>query len=73
MEFFNPHANYDFIGKKNIFIALSVILVVGSLIAIFKPGLQFGIDFAGGTEVQISFKDKTETSEVRKILTDNGF
>ncbi len=73
MEFFNPNSNYDFIGKKNIFIALSIILVVGSLIAIFKPGLKFGIDFAGGTEVQIFFKDKVETSEVRKILTDSGF
>ena len=73
MEFFNPNTNYNFIGKKNIFIFISTVAVVGSLIAIFKPGLQFGIDFAGGTEVQVFFKDKVETSEVRKILADGGF
>ena len=73
MEIFNPHANFDFIGKKNVFIAFSIFLVIGSLISIFKPGLKFGIDFSGGTEVQIQFNKSIDSAEVRKILNDSGF
>lgn len=73
MEFFNPNNNFDFIGRKNLFVSLSVIAVILSLFFLFKPGLKFGIDFAGGTEVQVKFFQKTETAELRKILEESGF
>ncbi len=73
MEFFSSHANFDFVGKQKFFISISITLVIFSLIAVFKPGLKFGIDFSGGTEVQIHFNQVITSAEVRKILNDAGF
>ncbi|MDP3733094.1 MAG: protein translocase subunit SecF, partial [Candidatus Daviesbacteria bacterium] len=73
MEFFNPKANYDFISKRNFFVSVSMIAVFISLVALFKPGLKFGIDFSGGTEVQVKFLQHIDSKEVRKIIEDSGF
>ena len=47
--------NIDFLSKANIFAGLSILLVLVSLVLIFSKGLNYGIDFAGGTEVQVLF------------------
>jgi len=58
---------FDFIGNRNIAFVISIVLIVlgiGSIVV--KGGLNFGIDFAGGTLVEVRF---TETQEVEKIRT----
>ena len=47
-----------------------MLLVLASLILVFTKGLQYGIDFAGGIEVQVQFKNKVDSSQVRKALAD---
>lgn len=59
---------FDFIGKTKILVAVSAIAVVGSLLYIAIFGLNYGIDFAGGTEVQVQFQKPVETSQVRSFL-----
>ena len=63
------NANYDFVGKRRWFYLLSGGLVVLSLISIlFRGGLTYGIDFTGGTLVQVRFDKPVSVETVRKGL-----
>src|SRR5690349_13254450 len=70
-HFMVPHAwniNIDFIGRMYGILIVSAVLCVGSLVALFTMGLNFGTDFAGGYEIQVHFpKPETET-QIRDIL-----
>ncbi len=69
MEFIKPGVNIDFIGKRKIFISISLTLIIMGLISIaLKGGLRYGIDFAGGTIVQVKFKKKVTVSDLRKVI-----
>lgn len=60
----------DFQGKKHIAIGISTLLIIISLISIFSKGLNFGIDFKGGTLLQVYFPVEKNVSEnqIRPIL-----
>lgn len=63
--------NFDFIGKQKITIGLSLILIVIGIVSIFfHKGLNYGIDFSGGTIVQVQFKTAVTAEDVRKALND---
>jgi len=63
---------FDFFGKTKMFVMLSIILVVASLAYIGAKGLNYGIDFAGGTEMQVQFTNNVEVDEVRNFLGEVG-
>jgi len=73
MQFFKKTPNYDFMGRRRFFGACSAIAVLLSLAAVFVIGPKFGIDFMGGTEIQISFKGQVDAGEVRATLDKLGF
>lgn len=65
----------DFIGMRNIsFIISGIIALIGiiAIIQIARGAANMGIDFSGGTSVQIKFAKPFTTDEVRKALADNG-
>src|SRR5882757_6720209 len=64
---------YDFLGIAKYITALSVVLVIISLGIIFSKGLNYGVDFAGGIEVQAQFSQGVDASHVRKFMADEGF
>ena len=64
---------YDFMGKRNHALVLSSILIIISFVALFTRGLNFGLDFTGGTVVVVSFDQGVEVSQVREKLETNGF
>lgn len=68
MEIFNTGKTYDFMGKRLPFLALSAILFLASLGILFTKGLNFGIDFAGGTLVQVKYEKKAPIDDIRDIL-----
>ena len=72
IEFFhNP--NFDFLGKKVIFLGLSALLIlagVGSLWS--KGGLTLGIDFEGGTHVYVKFAETPDLQTIRSQLREQG-
>ncbi|MRI59342.1 MAG: protein translocase subunit SecF [Epsilonproteobacteria bacterium] len=68
MEFFKTDKIYDFMGKAKYFMALSAILVLGSWALLFFKGLNFGIDFAGGTIVQVRYDKPVDIATIRKAL-----
>jgi preprotein translocase subunit SecF len=62
--------SFDFIKYHNIAYLISGALVVGSIIAIFTMGLNYGIDFRGGKEFVFQFDNPVTVSEIRSELTE---
>ncbi|SFM93014.1 protein translocase subunit SecF [Thermodesulforhabdus norvegica] len=73
MEFIRPDINLDFVGRRNIAFVLSIVLIVTGLSAmVIRGGLNMGIDFAGGTIVQVKFSEPVEVSQIREALKPLG-
>lgn len=63
--------HFDFVGKRKIFISISVVLVAISLIYIFTKGFNFGVEFLGGSELILRVESSSFTeADVRKILNE---
>ncbi len=64
----------DFIGKRFLCAAISVGMILAGLIAIPVRGVRLGIDFAGGTEVQVHFAEAVaiDAAEIRRVVEDCG-
>lgn len=60
----------DFTSKRKMFIIISVILVLVSLISIFTRGFNFGVDFSGGTDLVFSSTEDLTVAELREKLAD---
>ena len=71
-EIIPPGTRIDFIGKRRLAAALSGALLLAAAIAIPINGVRLGIDFAGGTEIQLRFASGVEANEgvIRSVLTD---
>lgn len=63
---------FDFVGKSIWFSGLSAVLVVASIWLISAKGLNYGIDFAGGTELQLQFSKPVAAETVRTSLSGVG-
>ncbi|WP_440223545.1 protein translocase subunit SecF [Dokdonella sp. MW10] len=73
MELFNPNANIDFMRWRKVSLTISVILMVVSAALIFVRGLNYGLDFTGGTLVEVTYERAIDVAEVRSALSDGGF
>lgn len=73
MLFFKRTPNFDFIGKRNIAMILSGVLLIISIYSLITSGLNLGLDFRGGILVEVGYPKAVEVETVRKQLADNGF
>lgn len=64
--------NFDVIGKRKIWYIFSLLLIIPGLISIFVQGFNLGIDFTGGTIVELQFAKPVTVLEVRNTLKDYG-
>jgi preprotein translocase SecF subunit len=64
----------DFIGRRHVCAAISAALLLAGIAAIPIQGVRYGIDFAGGTEVQVRFDDSAGADEgaIRSVVTACG-
>ncbi|MGB5866323.1 MAG: protein translocase subunit SecF, partial [Arcobacteraceae bacterium] len=69
MEIFKSNKTYNFMGKRLPFLAFSSILVIASFVLLFTKGLNLGIDFSGGTLVQVQYTKAAPIKEIREILS----
>jgi len=65
--------NINFMSFRKIAITISLILFVGSIGSIFTKGLSLGLDFSGGTLVEIQYEDSVDLQEIRGVLSENGY
>ncbi|RBQ28216.1 protein translocase subunit SecF [Aliarcobacter vitoriensis] len=73
MEIFNNDKTYDFMGKKVPFLAISGILIVASIVLLLTRGLNYGIDFVGGTVVQVKYEQEAPIDKIREVLKGTSY
>ncbi len=71
MEVFKYKKTIGFMGNAKKFAIFSIALIVISLGLLFTKGLNYGIDFAGGTIIQVQYEGKAPIDKVREILSQN--
>ncbi|OGR62927.1 MAG: protein-export membrane protein SecF [Elusimicrobia bacterium GWB2_63_22] len=62
----------DFIGKRYMFFAVSALLIAAGAASMAVKGLNLGLDFTGGTLLQVRFEQKVTTAQVREAMTKAG-
>ncbi len=72
MEFFKYTKTYDFMAMSKKTIFLSVIVVLASYALLFTKGLNYGVDFAGGTIVQVKYDAPAPMKKIREQLKENS-
>ncbi len=71
MQFIKPDINVDFIGRRRMAIIASVIVIfLGIVSLVIKGGPSYGIDFAGGTLIQVKFSQMPDISQIRSALNE---
>ncbi|MFA5012418.1 MAG: protein translocase subunit SecF [Ignavibacteria bacterium] len=72
MKLFNE-THIDFLNKRKSYYLLSITLAVIGMAALFYKGIPLGIDFQGGTEMQIRFEVKIDVGDLRSAMDKSGF
>jgi preprotein translocase subunit SecF len=72
MRFFGK-TKIDFMGKRKIWYAVSISIISIGMISVFVKGLDYGIDFLGGTEVNVEFQNPVTVRDVRASMDKAGF
>lgn len=72
IELIRPGTQIDFVGKRRLWMGLSVVAILLTFILFFTKGLNYGIDFTGGAEIQIHVPTTWDIGKVRDTLEDGG-
>ena len=64
--------NVNYVGLFKWGGLLSLVLCIATVVGLFTKGLNYGVDFRGGVEVQVKFKSKVEAGELRKLLEEKN-
>ncbi len=71
MELLRPDLNINFVGFRYKAVLISLlVLLVGGVAGYLRGGLNMGVDFAGGTLIQVKFNKQTTADDVRNALKD---
>lgn len=73
MELFNPNSNIDFMGARKWTAMLSVLIFVVSIVSLGLNGLNWGLDFTGGTQIEVTYSGAANLEDIRQSLSRVGY
>jgi preprotein translocase subunit SecF len=73
MQILKEQPNFDFMNKRKIAALLSAILIIISLASLVMQGLNFGIDFTGGTIIEIAYQEEADLNKIKVKLEQAGY
>ena len=73
MQLLNTEPNLNFVGQRKLAARTSIVAMLIAIAAIAINGLNFGIDFTGGTLVEVGYDDAADIESVRQTMASNGF
>ena len=62
-----------FMGYRKIAMIFSALLMIASIASLATNKLNFGLDFTGGTLIEVGFEQAADLKKLRKVMADNGF
>ena len=68
-----PQTRFDFMGKRRAALTVSAALLLVTVLSLVFRGLSFGIDFTGGTLVEVAFPQSADLGSLRAALDNEGF
>jgi preprotein translocase subunit SecF len=72
-EIIPKNTNIDFVGKRFLWMAISVLFIAAAIVLWVVKGPNYGIDFSGGAEVQLKFKQTMKSEDLRDTFEKAGF
>lgn len=73
VEFFNPNSKIDFMGARKWTAIVSALIFLASIAALCINGLKWGLDFTGGTQIEVSYEATADIHDIRERLHAIGF
>jgi preprotein translocase subunit SecF len=73
MQLFKTPTKFDFMGKRKLAMTISASAILLLLASVVVRGLSLGIDFTGGTLVEVGYQEPVELAGVRETLSEAGF
>ena len=73
MQLFKKTTTFDFMAKRKLAMAFSLLLIFGSFYTLIDKGLSFGLDFTGGTLLEVHYSESVDLENVRATLNDAGY
>jgi preprotein translocase subunit SecF len=73
MKVLKDSLSIDFMGRRNIAMVISGVLLIVAIGSLLTRGLNYGIDFTGGTLIEVGYPQAAELAEIRTILQENGY
>ncbi|MBU2882944.1 protein translocase subunit SecF [Psychrosphaera sp. B3R10] len=73
MQLLNLSETVNFMSLRRITSAFSILLIVASIASFATKGLNWGLDFTGGSLIEVSFEQSADLTKVRQVMDENGF
>ncbi|MFC1750999.1 protein translocase subunit SecF [Pseudomonadota bacterium] len=73
MQLIKPNQSIDFMGKRKVALVLSLVMILLSIGSLATRGLNLGIDFTGGTLIEVGYPESADLGVIRGALDTNGF